>query len=989
MKKGMKSILSALVVCSMVVTMFAATGLSAKADTATKATNPTPADDFVTAARSNLSLQWTPAACDSQNIYFGATQTDVENATQPTATLGGAAASYTLNQSVTAGDTYYWRVDSTSGSTVTKGDVWSFHVSEPKIKVYLIAGQSNAEGYTYTQYLDPQYAGVQKKVLYYMSGYPKTDPPNVDDVWEYVQPGEGLDIDHFGPELGMGNILAPSADGEYVAIIKYAWGGTSLSGPWCPPASRTPPGSASTDSVGNLYTNFINTVGNGISKLKVQGFDPEIDGMVWLQGDNDAGTPDVSNAYNQNLKNFIKDVRGDLSVPNLPIVVSQVYSSMVWPFIQTIRKAEADVVSETPNTALVTGDDLPYADYDYYHYSADSQWKIGQRNGSALLWLTEPATVGSVTPLSISTPAGEAPQLPQYVETKCTNGETRMAPVTWDAVSADKYAKAGTTFTVTGTASYTTIKATANITVTAPVAIDVDGDLSDANWVNAPSVKLYDQTVVKSLYTKEGLYFSFNVTDPYIENLDGNDFNDDSIEIHIDPLNDGGDFSQADDVGFTLTCAKMIAVWHGTGVSSNAWTYVNNRQGNFQYAIKLNGTPNYDADIDTGETYEFFAPWSALGGEPAGGVVGVDFSKDNSTPNFSGGYNYSWCDVPGHDFQKPGTYLKLSEAGLNETVASIEPVAVSTPAGTAPSLPDKVTVTNADSTQANVNVTWNAVDPSSYEKVCTFTVTGTVKMSSLPVTATVTVTESDVQKLIDAIGALPNPVTMADADTVDALEATFSGLSAAQQAKVTNASTLSAAVSKIASLRADQAAADAVTAKIAALSSTISLADKTAVAAARNAYDALSASQKQLVTNYQKLTDAEAAVTSLENAANAVTAQIAALNSTVTLADKSAVAAVRAAYNALSASQKQLVTNYQKLTDAEVAIANLEKQSSSPSSSSKPASSEKSGTSGTSGGSSSIPYTGNAWPAAGSVGLLLAAACAAAFGLRGRTGKRA
>ena len=65
---------------------------------------------------------------------------------------------------------------------------------------------------------------------------------------------------------------------------------------------------------------------------------------------------------------------------------------------------------------------------------------------------------------------------------------------------------------------------------------------------------------------------------------------------------------------------------------------------------------------------------------------------------------------------------------------------------------------------------------------------------------------------------------------------------------------------------ADMKAAKAVADKIAALPTTdaLALTDKTAVAAARTAYDALSATQKNLVTNLSTLTAAEAKIAELE-----------------------------------------------------------------------------------------------------------------------------
>jgi DNA repair ATPase RecN len=132
---------------------------------------------------------------------------------------------------------------------------------------------------------------------------------------------------------------------------------------------------------------------------------------------------------------------------------------------------------------------------------------------------------------------------------------------------------------------------------------------------------------------------------------------------------------------------------------------------------------------------------------------------------------------------------------------------------------------------------------------------------------------------------------------------------------------------------ADKAAADPVIEQINAIG-TVTLDSETTIEAARAAYNALTADQKALVTNYETLTNAETALKALQDAANkaaadkaaadAVTEKIAAIG-TVTKDSKTAIESARAAYDALTAEQKALVTNYETLTAAEKALANLNK----------------------------------------------------------------
>ena len=139
-----------------------------------------------------------------------------------------------------------------------------------------------------------------------------------------------------------------------------------------------------------------------------------------------------------------------------------------------------------------------------------------------------------------------------------------------------------------------------------------------------------------------------------------------------------------------------------------------------------------------------------------------------------------------------------------------------------------------------------------------------------------------------------------------------------------------------AEIEEDQAAAAAVTEAIAALPTVVTVNDKAAIEAARTVYDALTDDQKALVSEatLQKLIDAEAALAVAEEAAanqEAADAVTDILNDlpgadSVTVGDKEAIEAARAAYDALTDEQKALISaeTLKKLTDAETALESAE-----------------------------------------------------------------
>ena len=65
----------------------------------------------------------------------------------------------------------------------------------------------------------------------------------------------------------------------------------------------------------------LENLGQHFPEYHGQGY--EIAGFVWFQGWNDMINPDYTAAYAENMAHFIRDVRKDLKVPNMPFVIGQ------------------------------------------------------------------------------------------------------------------------------------------------------------------------------------------------------------------------------------------------------------------------------------------------------------------------------------------------------------------------------------------------------------------------------------------------------------------------------------------------------------------------------------------------------------------------------------------------------------------------------------------------------------------------------------------
>ena len=211
------------------------------------------------------------------------------------------------------------------------------------LKVFILAGQSNMEGHGEMNPL-----GTQGTLETLVNNDPVTyghlkDGANWaerDDVWisykrggttllnDKLSAGFGAKATTIGPELQFGHEMGDYF-GEQVLIIKTAWGGKSLFVDFRPPSSGwsvTPPLVAGDQ--GFYYQQMLSDVNDVLTNLAT--YFPDYDaaggyelvGFGWHQGWNDRVNGTAVAEYEQNMENFIKDVRTDLGVANLPFVIA-------------------------------------------------------------------------------------------------------------------------------------------------------------------------------------------------------------------------------------------------------------------------------------------------------------------------------------------------------------------------------------------------------------------------------------------------------------------------------------------------------------------------------------------------------------------------------------------------------------------------------------------------------------------------------------------
>ncbi|MED5586214.1 MAG: sialate O-acetylesterase [Verrucomicrobiota bacterium] len=226
---------------------------------------------------------------------------------------------------------------------------WIFSQSKktgPRIKVFLLAGQSNMEGQAVVDLDHEKYYNGGKGILTRVMEQPENTARYAhlkdssgnwtvrDDVMvrAVIRDGKkvlngGLSIGftgygdrhHFGPELQIGHRLGDRFE-QTVLLIKTAWGGKSLHRDFRPPSAG--------GKTGEYYRKMLADYREGIARIPEEfpalaGCKPELTGFFWFQGWNDMFDDQARASYEQNLVHLIQDLRRDLQFPGMPVVVGE------------------------------------------------------------------------------------------------------------------------------------------------------------------------------------------------------------------------------------------------------------------------------------------------------------------------------------------------------------------------------------------------------------------------------------------------------------------------------------------------------------------------------------------------------------------------------------------------------------------------------------------------------------------------------------------
>jgi hypothetical protein len=251
------------------------------------------------------------------------------------------------------------------------------------IKIYFMAGQSNMVGHLSASYVQEHHPDLMT---------PRDDVfcARAGRVSGPLQPGYGSREHSCGMELMMGKVLGDAVPNP-ILFVKSCTGGTTLHHDWRPPSAVKRAGG----EIGPLYTRMMRRWHNVLANLDLhvpdgseRGF--EVAGFVWFQGENDCCRKDDSGTgywefYEENLEDLLRDVRSDLGVPELPVLVVQINDGC-WDGLPgrggtVLRPVQQKVAEADPHATWIKTCDLNQG----YHYDAASHITIGQRGGLAML----------------------------------------------------------------------------------------------------------------------------------------------------------------------------------------------------------------------------------------------------------------------------------------------------------------------------------------------------------------------------------------------------------------------------------------------------------------------------------------------------------------------------------------------------------------------------------------------------------------------------
>jgi hypothetical protein len=240
-----------------------------------------------------------------------------------------------------------------SAACLATAMLFSASLHATPVKVFLLAGQSNMRGMGKPAELKSPY----------------TESPATVKIWEgkswapLVAKG-----DQFGPEIAFGHAMPKQMPNEEIRLIKHAVSGTNLHTHWAP-------------TTGVCYIKFMKVAQTALADLDTNKVPYEIAGMLWIQGESDAKSPQKID-YEKNLTQFIAHMCDTFKTPEMPFLIARVkehYGGKAGA--KFVRDAQMKIGETDKNAACFDTDDCEM--HNEGHYNSAGLIIIGTRFAEA------------------------------------------------------------------------------------------------------------------------------------------------------------------------------------------------------------------------------------------------------------------------------------------------------------------------------------------------------------------------------------------------------------------------------------------------------------------------------------------------------------------------------------------------------------------------------------------------------------------------------
>ncbi len=129
---------------------------------------------------------------------------------------------------------------------------------------------------------------------------------------------------------------------------------------------------------------------NAVARARAAEIYGTLAGVIWHQGEGDAGTNTTALSHGDRLQKMIREFRADVHAPDLPFIVGQIGEfnydrpGNPLPFARQVNEALAKISESVPLTGCALSHGLEHKG-DLLHFSTAAERELGRRYAAEML----------------------------------------------------------------------------------------------------------------------------------------------------------------------------------------------------------------------------------------------------------------------------------------------------------------------------------------------------------------------------------------------------------------------------------------------------------------------------------------------------------------------------------------------------------------------------------------------------------------------------